>query len=69
MELRRRPFPEAVRYALGLPSDCDDDDVLAELAVVRCGADRWREHVQKVDLAGEMSEFYGDDSPAVGGST
>jgi hypothetical protein len=47
--------------------DCDDDAVLVELALVRLGADRWREHVNKVNLLNEMSEFYGE-FPA-GGST
>jgi hypothetical protein len=33
--LRRRPFPAAVRYVLGLPEDADDDTVLAELTLLR----------------------------------
>jgi hypothetical protein len=33
--LRKRPFPAAVRYVLGLPVDADDDTVLAELALLR----------------------------------
>jgi hypothetical protein len=31
----RRPFPEAVRRALGLPDEADDDRVIAEIAVIR----------------------------------
>lgn len=33
--LRRRPFPEAVRYALGVAPDLDDGDVLAEIVLLR----------------------------------
>jgi hypothetical protein len=32
---RRRPFPEAVRRALGLPDEADDDRVIAEIALIR----------------------------------
>lgn len=33
--LRRRPFPKAVRYALGVAPDLPDGDVLAEIVVLR----------------------------------
>jgi hypothetical protein len=46
MRLQRRLFPDAVRYVLRLPLDCDDSDVLAELGVVRYRSDRWRERVK-----------------------
>lgn len=37
--LRRRPFPAAVRYALELPADSEDADVLVELTILRAEAE------------------------------
>lgn len=33
--LHRRPFPEAVRWALDLPASADDMDVIAEIGLLR----------------------------------
>lgn len=46
MELKRRPFPAAVRYVLGLPEYADDTDVLAELALVKYAAKQWEEYLR-----------------------